>query len=53
MAHTVAGRPVDQPTRAAVGLLTRRRGQPILVYYTVAYVIGLTVTAGLKLAGTG
>jgi hypothetical protein len=38
---------------AAVGLLIRHRGQPVLVYYTVAYVLGLTVTAALKLAGTG
>ncbi len=38
---------------AAVGLLIRRRGQPVLVYYAVAYVLGLTVTAALKLAGTG
>jgi hypothetical protein len=38
---------------AAVGLLIRHRGQPILVYYTVAYVLGLAVTAALKLAGAG
>jgi hypothetical protein len=38
---------------AAVGLLIRHRGQPILVYYSVAYVLGLAVTAALKLAGTG
>jgi hypothetical protein len=38
---------------AAVGLLVRYRGQPILVYYAVAYVVGLTVTAALKLAGSG
>jgi hypothetical protein len=37
----------------AVGLLVRRRGQPVLVYYTVAYVLGLAATAALKLAGTG
>jgi len=36
---------------AAVGLLMRRRGQPVLVYYAIAYVLGLTVTAALKLAG--
>jgi hypothetical protein len=37
----------------AVVLLFRRRGQPVLVYYAVAYVLGLAVTAALKLAGTG
>ncbi len=32
----------------ALALLVRRRGQPILVYYVVAYVLGLVVTAVLK-----
>jgi hypothetical protein len=37
----------------AVGLLVRHRRQPVLVYYAVAYVLGLVVTAALKLAGAG
>jgi hypothetical protein len=37
---------------AATGLLVRRRGQPILIYYTLAYVLALALTAALKLAGT-
>ena len=37
---------------AATGLLIRHRGQPILIYYTVAYVLGLALTVALKLAGT-
>lgn len=38
---------------AAGGLLLRYRSQPILIYYTVAYVLGLVITAALKLTGTG
>jgi hypothetical protein len=34
----------------AVGLLWRRRDQPILRYYAVAYVVGLVATAIAKLA---
>ena len=37
----------------AVALLVRHRRQPVLVYYAVAYVLGLVVTATLKLAGAG
>lgn len=34
----------------AIALLLRHRGQPILRYYTVAYVVGLLATAVVKLA---
>jgi hypothetical protein len=37
----------------AGGLLLRHRRQPILLYYTVAYFLGLTVTAAVKLTGAG